>query len=431
MVKLTQHVLDVALGLRIERACEVRAVFLTEGLRGLLGNQRIVAFNLLRFLLVIVEDASCRKVGHVDSVDGAKVCQRQCTHHVHSNGLLAMRLAPVHVGPARQAGGVHHMRAAAVEKLALDTLTVLQARVGPLPCKALLGEEVTNHATDPASPAKNQELDLLGLLDWRLNDCCVLGVHDCRRWKRNGMCHQHRIQVTAAPEGGTMNREPIHGLFQTLIELHSLLPAQLLKLLQVQEIAHIIERSVSDMLNHLLRLHAWLHHFDNLLDNVDHRVFFRRANVVRAACHPLVQNNVEGRCNIFHMQVGSLADTIAMNCEFLVPGQHHDHLWDQFFRILAWAVNVVATGHQDGQAIRAVVGFDHHLSSGLGGCVRVGGVQRRRRLNLHVSLITVGSIFAIDLVCADMDVSLDLVLQLFQDFQDSVGSEDVVIGERH
>mmetsp|Transcript_30148 Transcript_30148/g.71843 ORF Transcript_30148/g.71843 Transcript_30148/m.71843 type:complete len:376 (+) Transcript_30148:1165-2292(+) len=250
-------------------------------------------------------------------------------------------------------------------------------------------------------------------------------------WNGNRVCNQDRVHITVCPERLAMDSEPIYCLFQAFIKFDGLLPSQQLQLLQIKEVAHVVERSVAHMFDHLLRLHIRLHHGDNLFHDVDDRVLLGGPNVVGAPGDPLVQDDVKSGCHVLNVQVRALAQTISMHRELLVPFQHHDHFGNQLFRVLAWAVDVVATGDQDGQSVGPVVAFHHHLCSGLRGCVRVRRIQRRGSLNLHVPFIVVTSVLAVHLISANMDVSLYLMLHLLQHLQNSVSAQDIVIREGH
>mmetsp|Transcript_18361 Transcript_18361/g.31141 ORF Transcript_18361/g.31141 Transcript_18361/m.31141 type:complete len:369 (-) Transcript_18361:7-1113(-) len=245
------------------------------------------------------------------------------------------------------------------------------------------------------------------------------------------MCHQDSVQIACVPECRPVNTEPVHSLLEAFVEFDGLLPTQSFQLAQVQEIAHVVEWPIAHILDHLIRFHIGLHEFDDVLHNFDDRVLFSCANVVRAACDTFVEHNVEGSSNILNVQVGTLARPITMNGKLLVPLQHHNHLWDQLLRILAGAIDVVSTCHQHRQAVGPMIGLHHHLSRSFGSSVRICWIQGRCRFHLHVILVTVRGIFAVDLICANMDVAQHLALVLLQNLQDSVGAQHVVIRKGH
>ena len=157
-----------------------------------------------------MEDASCSKVGHVNTVDCAKIGKRESSNHIHPNGLLTMCLTPVDIWTAGQACCVHHVSAATVEQLTLHTLPVLQAGRSPFPGEALLSEQISNHAANPAGPSENQELDLLGLLRGGLSMTGALLIRNAwglQPWNGHRVCHQDRVHVTVGPERLAMDSE--------------------------------------------------------------------------------------------------------------------------------------------------------------------------------------------------------------------------------
>lgn len=72
--------------------------------------------------IIVLIDASGRKVGDMDVPRRAKIDQIQCTDYVCSNGLSLVILAPVDVRPSGNTSTVENMRWLELVKLAVGDI---------------------------------------------------------------------------------------------------------------------------------------------------------------------------------------------------------------------------------------------------------------------------------------------------------------------
>jgi len=112
------YLLNVRLGLRVERAVEVGLVCLE------------VSWATNGVSLVIGVDAASGKDGDVDALQEAAVCEVEGTDDIVSDGLLLVVLAPVDIWSARRSSSVEDVGGLDLLQFGEDSLSVLHTDGG-------------------------------------------------------------------------------------------------------------------------------------------------------------------------------------------------------------------------------------------------------------------------------------------------------------
>lgn len=137
--------LDVSLGLRVERSIKV----------GLVGLEETWATDWV--LLIVSVDAASSKDGAVNVLEEAAVGQVQGTDNVGANGILLVVLAPVNVWASSAAGAVEDVGWLDTLELSNDGLAVLHANSGGGDLLALGLEEGLEVASNPSLSTPDEE----------------------------------------------------------------------------------------------------------------------------------------------------------------------------------------------------------------------------------------------------------------------------------
>jgi hypothetical protein len=185
-------------------------------------------------------------------------------------------------------------------------------------------------------------------------------------------------------------------------------------------IAQIVQSAIWDKLKVLGRLKTV--HGDETLSELLHGDLEGGANVVDLADLSLVQDGIVGTNNIGHKEERTLGLTLTVKGASLLTLQQADKLGDNLFGELVGSIDVVRTSEDDGEAERLVVRENQMLGTGLGGGVRVGGLQD----GLLESSILVGGL-TVNLIGRNVQEALDTACLGALD--ENVGSENVVLRE--
>jgi len=137
--------LNVCLGLRVERTIEV----------GLVSLEESRAANWVA--VVVGVDASSGKDSDVNALQVAGVSQVQGTDNVVSDGLLLVVLAPVDIGSASGTSSIEDVGGLIFLELSNDTFSVLHANSGSEDLLALALEESLQVTSDPSFTTPNEE----------------------------------------------------------------------------------------------------------------------------------------------------------------------------------------------------------------------------------------------------------------------------------
>ena len=132
------------LGLGVEGPCEIGSVLFLEPDA---GSERVI--------LIVLEDASGGVVDEQDPILAAHVGEREGPSHVGPYGLGLVRLAPVHVGPARHAGRVEHVGGLRLRYVLLQRGPVLQAARPVREVDPLGPAQVAQQAPNPSGSTVN------------------------------------------------------------------------------------------------------------------------------------------------------------------------------------------------------------------------------------------------------------------------------------
>ena len=164
---------------------------------------------------------------------------------------------------------------------------------------------------------------------------------------------------------------------------------------------------------------------DKILCNLNVGKFVVSTNVVNMPHGSLVQDGLEGTCDIFHEEEVTSVASIPMKCQGHASQNLIGELGDKLFRILVRSIDVVSTGNNDGKLEGPVIGFDNEFCSGLGGSVGVSGLQYVFFLHgVHVEVCS----FPIHFIGGDVNESTD-GLAIFGRFQENVRTVNVGVGE--
>jgi len=168
---VAHHVFDQCFCVRVEGAVKVGRVLLLEADA---AAQRV--------RVVVLEDAAGREERDVDAALVGNVGNVHCADHVDAQRLLLVRLAPVHVWPARHASCIEDVRRLHALKLLHECCAVLEPRAGKLEFDPLVRAQLTELAAEPARLAKDEHVHV-GLGDRReRHPALCRGVATRQRW---------------------------------------------------------------------------------------------------------------------------------------------------------------------------------------------------------------------------------------------------------
>lgn len=218
---------------------------------------------------------------------------------------------------------------------------------------------------------------------------------------------------------------PLHRLAESLLPAHLLRPSQLMKLSGMNSVTQIVELTVGDEGDELILLSLLAQDLDQVLGDLQIRYLVVAANVVNVGNLTLVEDGVERAGNILNEQKVTGVGSISVQGELHTLEKLVGELGNELLGVLVRAVHVVAASDDAGQLERSVVGLDDELGAGLGGGVRIGGLQDVFLSHgLGVEVFTL----AVHLVGGHVDETTDSVAVLGRLEQD-VGAVDVGLGE--
>lgn len=128
-------------------------------------------------IIIILKDATSGVVDQSDSILAADVGEGERAHHIGPDGLHLVRLAPVDVGAAGDAGGVEYVGRTGVGDVGGELGAVLEPAVAVGEVDAPGAAKATKEATDPACAAVDQNLE-------RLLRSAAVGLGGAHRWRR-------------------------------------------------------------------------------------------------------------------------------------------------------------------------------------------------------------------------------------------------------
>lgn len=144
------HLLNVGLGLGVERAIEVGLVSLE------------VTWAADGVLLIVCVDASGGENGQVDLLEETAIGQVQGADDIAADGILLVVLAPIDVGATSAASTVENVGWLNSLELGNDSLTVLHADSGGSNGLALALEESLEMTGNPSCATPDEVGGLLG-----------------------------------------------------------------------------------------------------------------------------------------------------------------------------------------------------------------------------------------------------------------------------
>mmetsp|Transcript_9697 Transcript_9697/g.24037 ORF Transcript_9697/g.24037 Transcript_9697/m.24037 type:complete len:283 (-) Transcript_9697:59-907(-) len=150
-----------------------------------------------------------------------------------------------------------------------------------------------------------------------------------------------------------------------------------------------------------------------------HRDLELAADVVDLEGLALVEDGVEGRHDIEHVDVATLGRAVAVQAARVPLQKTKDELGDDLLRILVWPVHVVSPRDDDGELVGAHVGLSDELSSCLGARVRVRGLKHR------ILKHTIPKHITVHLVSGHVDELLDGSLAGARALEERVRAEHV------
>eukprot|EP00968_Pinguiococcus_pyrenoidosus_P018502 scaffold1944_cov241-Pinguiococcus_pyrenoidosus.AAC.16 len=144
-----KQLLQQALGEGVEGAGEVgpvHGIVLLEGAHVAPGA--VLLQDRHRVVVVVFEDTA----------RGEQLSRAQRADDVGADGLQLVILAPVHIRPARHPGGAQDVRGLLAVQLRFHALAVLEPNAAHYELLSLRGEQVLQHAAQPAVAAVDEEL---------------------------------------------------------------------------------------------------------------------------------------------------------------------------------------------------------------------------------------------------------------------------------
>ena len=176
-----------------------------------------------------------------------------------------------------------------------------------------------------------------------------------------------------------------------------------MELAAVDEVAAVVELAVRDVHDRLGDVLT--ERLADVLGDGQHRALLVRADVVHPFDGAVVQDGIKGGRGVVHVHVRASRHAVAVDGDGGAALREHDKLGDGLLRVLVRAVHVVTAGDDVREVVRAAVRHDEHLGARLGGGVRVGGFQQRRRLDVGLVVLVGG--LAVDLVGGDVEEPFD------------------------
>ena len=200
-------------------------------------------------------------------------------------------------------------------------------------------------------------------------------------------------------------------------------PAELVKLLGFDGVAPVVVFTIFDVLDHvLLLLFLEAEVVDEVVSDSQVRPLLLDTNVVDLTSGSLVEDGVESTSNILNEDEGAGVLSITVDAQRHTSLETTDELGDELLGVLVRTIDVVTTSDDKRKLEGAEVGLGNELSGGLGGRVRVGGLED------HVLAVVVSLALSVHLVCADMDKPLHAAA--VGSLEEDVGTQDVGLGER-